>query len=106
MPCGYFRRAEEAGISLEDRADIVNQQNRDLQMLRGMFEFKPAGAPGKLYSGGFTTQTALAGSLYIAPPSGTPALTLSNATCNVLVTTGAGDLASFVSNQVAMRDSA
>src|SRR5713226_5276445 len=25
-------------------ADIVNQQNRDLQMLRGMFEFKPAGA--------------------------------------------------------------
>jgi len=24
-------------------ADIVNQQNRDLQMLRGMFEFKPAG---------------------------------------------------------------
>ena len=26
-------------------ADIVNQQNRDLMMLRGMFEFKPAGAP-------------------------------------------------------------
>ncbi len=24
-------------------ADIVNQQNRDLQMLRGMFDFKPAG---------------------------------------------------------------
>src|SRR5579864_9693786 len=24
-------------------ADIVNQQNRDLQMLRGMFEFKHAG---------------------------------------------------------------
>src|ERR1700726_1101481 len=24
-------------------ADLVNQQNRDLQMLRGMFEFKPAG---------------------------------------------------------------
>jgi len=24
-------------------ADIVNQQNRDLQMLRGMFEFKPSG---------------------------------------------------------------
>src|SRR5579862_4506896 len=24
-------------------ADIVNQQNRELQMLRGMFEFKPAG---------------------------------------------------------------
>ena len=23
-------------------ADIVNQQNRDLQMLRGMFDFKPA----------------------------------------------------------------
>ncbi len=26
-------------------ADIVNQQNRDLQMLRGMFEFKPALPP-------------------------------------------------------------
>ena len=26
-------------------ADIVNQQNRDLQMLRGMFDFKPAGPP-------------------------------------------------------------
>ncbi len=25
-------------------ADIVNKQNRELQMLRGMFEFKPAGA--------------------------------------------------------------
>ena len=26
-------------------ADTVNQQNRDLMMLRGMFEFKPAGPP-------------------------------------------------------------
>jgi glutamate synthase (NADPH) large chain len=27
----------------QEFADIVNQQNRDLQMLRGMFDFKPAG---------------------------------------------------------------
>src|SRR6202051_1898677 len=31
--------------SFREFADIVNQQNRDLQMLRGMFEFKAAG-PG------------------------------------------------------------
>ncbi len=29
--------------TFQEFADIVNQQNRDLQMLRGMFEFKPAG---------------------------------------------------------------
>src|ERR1017187_9589795 len=29
--------------SFREFADIVNQQNRDLQMLRGMFEFKPNG---------------------------------------------------------------
>ncbi|HVA94849.1 MAG TPA: glutamate synthase large subunit [Candidatus Dormibacteraeota bacterium] len=29
--------------TFREYADIVNQQNRDLQMLRGMFEFKPAG---------------------------------------------------------------
>ncbi len=31
--------------TFEEFAAIVNQQNRDLQMLRGMFDFKPAGAP-------------------------------------------------------------
>jgi glutamate synthase (NADPH/NADH) large chain len=29
--------------SFQEFASIVNQQNRDLQMLRGMFDFKPAG---------------------------------------------------------------
>ena len=32
--------------TFQEFADIVNQQNRDLQMLRGMFDFKPAGAAG------------------------------------------------------------
>jgi hypothetical protein len=40
------------------------------------------------------------GSQYAAPTIGTPALTVSNAACNLLVTSGAGDLASFVSNSV------
>ncbi len=31
--------------TFQEFADIVNQQNRDLQMLRGMFDFKPAGPP-------------------------------------------------------------
>ena len=31
--------------SFQEFADIVNQQNRDFQMLRGMFEFKPASDP-------------------------------------------------------------
>ncbi len=31
--------------SFQEFADIVNQQNRDLQMLRGMVDFKPAGPP-------------------------------------------------------------
>ena len=31
--------------TFEEFAAIVNQENRDLQMLRGMFDFKPAGAP-------------------------------------------------------------
>jgi glutamate synthase (NADPH/NADH) large chain len=36
---------QEKFESFREFADIVNQQNRDLQMLRGMFEFKPAGPP-------------------------------------------------------------
>ena len=31
--------------TFQEFADIVNQQNRDLLMLRGMFDFKPAGPP-------------------------------------------------------------
>jgi glutamate synthase domain-containing protein 2/glutamate synthase domain-containing protein 3 len=31
--------------SFREFADTVNQQNHELQMLRGMFDFKPAGAP-------------------------------------------------------------
>ena len=34
---------QEKFESFREFADIVNQQNRDLQMLRGMFEFKPNG---------------------------------------------------------------
>ena len=36
---------EEKFESFEEFAKLVNQQNRDLQMLRGMFEFKPANEP-------------------------------------------------------------
>ncbi|HEX3377953.1 MAG TPA: glutamate synthase-related protein, partial [Candidatus Acidoferrales bacterium] len=36
---------QEKFESFREFADIVNQQNRDLQMLRGMFDFKPAGKP-------------------------------------------------------------
>jgi hypothetical protein len=64
--------------------------------------FKPAIPGSKLYPNGFTTQIMLLGSKYIAPPPGTPALSVSNATCNLLVTSGAGDLVSFVSNSVTL----
>ncbi len=36
---------EEKYASFEEFAKLVNQQNRDLQMLRGMFEFKAANEP-------------------------------------------------------------
>ena len=64
--------------------------------------FKPAVPTAKLYPTGFTTRITLIGSAYTAPPVGTPALTVSNTTCNLLVTAGAGDLASFVSNTVTL----
>src|SRR5207253_3416391 len=31
--------------TFQEFAGVINQQNRDLQMLRGMFDFKPAGKP-------------------------------------------------------------
>ncbi len=40
--------------------------------------------------------------MYAAPPPGAAALNVSDATCNLLVTSGAGDLASFVSNSVTL----
>lgn len=64
--------------------------------------FKPAIPGSKLYPNGFTTQIALFGSKYTPPPPGTPALTVSNAPCNLLVTSGAGDLVSFMSNSVTL----
>ena len=64
--------------------------------------FKPAIPTAKLYPNGFTTQIALLGSTYTAPPLDSTALTVSNATCNLLFTSGAGDLASFVSNSVTL----
>ncbi len=64
--------------------------------------FKPAVPGSKLYPNGFTTQITLLGSKYIAPLPGTPALSVSNATCNLLVTSGAGDLVSFLSNSVTL----
>jgi hypothetical protein len=64
--------------------------------------FKPALAGSKLFANGFTTQIGLLGSTFTAPPLGTTALNVSNATCNLLVTTGAGDLASFISNSVTL----
>jgi glutamate synthase (NADPH/NADH) large chain len=36
---------QEKFESFREFADIVNQQNRELQMLRGMFDFKPNGPP-------------------------------------------------------------
>jgi hypothetical protein len=64
--------------------------------------FKPAIPAAKLYPNGFTTQITLLGSTYAAPPLGTTALTVSNAACNLLITSGAGDLTSFVSNSVTL----
>jgi hypothetical protein len=64
--------------------------------------FKLASPAAKLYPNGFTTQITLLGSTYAAPPLGTPALNVSNATCNLLITSGAGDLSSFVSNSVTL----
>lgn len=63
---------------------------------------KPAGAPGKTYPNGFTTQVTLVGAQYVAPPAGTPALPVNNTACNLLITTGSGDLASFASNSVTL----
>jgi hypothetical protein len=64
--------------------------------------FKPVLAGSKLFPNGFTTQITLLGSFYTVPAPGTTALTVSNATCNLLVTTGAGDLPSFASNSVTL----
>ena len=64
--------------------------------------FKPAVPAAKLYPNGFTTQVTLLGSMYAAPSPGTPALSVSNASCNLIITSGAGDLASFVSNSVTL----
>ena len=64
--------------------------------------FKPAIPAAKLYPNGFTTQITLLGSAYAAPLLGTTALNVSNATCNLLVTSGEGDLASFISNSVTL----
>ncbi len=64
--------------------------------------FKPVISGSKLYPNGFTTQITLLGSAYTAPPLGTAALSVSNTTCNLLVTSGAGDLISFVSNSVTL----
>jgi hypothetical protein len=63
---------------------------------------KPRAAISKFYPNGFATQITLLGSQYVALPAGIPALTVSNANCNLLVTSGAGDLASSVSNSVTL----
>ena len=72
----------------------------DLGGTLNWFKLPTLGA--KFYPNGFTIQTALLGSQYAAPTTGTPALTVSNAACNLLVTSGAGDLASFVSNSMTL----
>jgi hypothetical protein len=64
--------------------------------------FKPVSPGSKLYPNGFTTQITLLGSAYTAPPLGTAALSVSNTACNLLVTSGAGDLVSFASNSVTL----
>jgi hypothetical protein len=61
---------------------------------------KPTGA--KIYPNGFTGTVTAEGSQYTPPPAGTPALTVSNTTCNVLFTAGDGNLSSFVSNSVTL----
>ena len=64
--------------------------------------FKPPTPGARFYPNRFATQIALLGSRYAVPTIGTPALTVSNTACNLLVTSGAGDLASFVSNPVTL----
>ena len=63
---------------------------------------KPPTPTAKFYPNGFTTQIALVGSQYVAPSAGTSALIVSNSPCNLLVTSGAGGLASSVSNSVTL----
>jgi hypothetical protein len=64
--------------------------------------FKPSMPTARLYPNGFATQITQLGSRYAAPAAGTSALNVSNAACNILITSGAGDLASFVSNAVTL----
>jgi len=61
---------------------------------------KPPSA--RLYPDGFTGTVTAVGALYTKPPAGTPALTVSNSTCNVLFTAGGGNLSTVVSNSLTL----
>jgi uncharacterized delta-60 repeat protein len=59
---------------------------------------KPGTVGGSLYAGGFSNQIEVIGSRYIAPPRGTPALSISN---GVVIVSG-GDLVSPFTNVVTL----
>jgi hypothetical protein len=59
---------------------------------------KPGLIGGSLYAGGFSNQIEVVGSRYVAPPSGTPALSISN---GIVVVSG-GDLAAPFTDSVTL----
>jgi hypothetical protein len=61
---------------------------------------KPSQLPGKFYPAGFTNTVTLEGARYVAPLPGKPALDVTNAACNLLITLGSGNLSSVLSNSV------
>jgi hypothetical protein len=63
---------------------------------------KPSQRPGKFYPAGFTNTVTLEVAKYVAQPSGTPALDVTNAACNLLITLGSGNLSSVLSNSVTL----
>ena len=60
--------------------------------------FKPP-VPGKFYTNGFASQIMFLGSAYT---NTMPALVVSNAPCNILVTAGDGNLGAFASNTITL----
>ena len=61
---------------------------------------KPPVSSSRYYPAGFTTNVTLLGSKYVAPSKGSPMLTLSNITGNVVLTLGGGNIGAMLSNYV------
>jgi hypothetical protein len=62
--------------------------------------FKPPVSASHYYPAGSTTNVTLLGSKYVAPAKGSPMLSLTNTTGNVMLTLGGGNLGAVLSNSV------